>query len=207
VAAPAYAALEQALRAKGYVPQEAWAYNVRNIAGSSLPSLHSYGIAVDLDSKANPYVPWSGWHQTMFTPDQIAAVDAIVTTRGVRVWKWGGHWRPDADLMHFQIDCHPDELRQGIVGQSAVRHDTKTVSEIASTKRAAVKVDLPYLRKGDKGAPVRSLQALLSTRSSLEVDGSFGKNTDTAVRALQAAAALDVDGVVGPDTWRALLDM
>ncbi len=129
VAAPAYAALEQALRAKGYVPQEAWAYNVRNIAGSSLPSLHSYGIAIDLDSTANPYVPWSGWHQTRFTPDQIVAVDAIVTTRGVRVWKWGGHWRPDADLMHFQIDCHPDELSQGIVGQSAVKHDTKTVSE------------------------------------------------------------------------------
>jgi Putative peptidoglycan binding domain/D-alanyl-D-alanine carboxypeptidase len=207
VAAPAYAALERALRAKGYVPQEAWAYNVRNIARSSLPSLHSYGIAVDLDSKANPYVPWSGWHQTRFTPDQIAAVDAIVTTRGVRVWKWGGHWRPDADLMHFQIDCHPDELRAGIVGQSAVRRDTTMVSEIASTKKASVQVDLPYLRKGDKGAPVRSLQALLSTRSTLEVDGSFGTNTDTAVRKLQAAAALDVDGVVGPDTWRALLEM
>ena len=207
LAAPAYAALEQALHAEGIRAPEAWAYNVRNIAGSSLPSLHSYGIAIDLDPAANPYVPWSGWHQTRFTPDQIAAVDAIVTTRGVRVWKWGGHWRPDADLMHFQIDCHPDELRQGIAGQSAVRRDTKTVSEIASTKRAAVKVELPYLSKGDKGTAVRSLQALLSIRSPLEVDGSFGKNTDTAVRAIQGDAALDVDGVVGPDTWRALLDM
>ncbi len=207
VAAPAYAALEEALRAGGYTPQSSWAYNVRNIAGSSLPSLHSYGIAIDLDPASNPYVPWSGWHQTRFTPDQIAAVDAIVTTRGVRVWKWGGHWRPDADLMHFQIDCHPDELRHGVAGQRAVTPDTTVVSKIASAKRAAVQVDLPYLRNGDKGTPVKALQALLNTRSPLEVDGSFGKNTETAIRNLQAAASIDVDGVVGPDTWKALLEI
>ncbi len=207
LAAPAYAALEQALRAGGYTPQSSWAFNVRNIAGSDLPSLHSYGIAIDLDPAANPYVPWSGWHQTRFTPDQIGAVDAIVTTRGVRVWKWGGHWRPDADLMHFQIDCHPDELRHGIAGQRAVKSDSTMVSEIASTKKASVEVQLPYLRKGDKGTAVRSLQALLSVRSPLEIDGSFGKNTDAAVRSIQGAAAIDVDGVVGPNTWRALLDM
>ena len=81
------------------------------------------------------------------------------------------------------------------------------VSEIASTKKASVEVQLPYLRKGDKGTAVRSLQALLSVRSPLEIDGSFGKNTETAVRAIQGNAAIDVDGVVGPNTWRALLDM
>ena len=122
--------------------------------------------------------------------------------------KWGGHWRPDADYVHFQIDCHPDELRQGIVGQSAVEHDTTMVSEVASTKRASVEFDLPYLARG-QGAPVRCAPC----RRYSAPDPRW-RSTDPSARTptrrcekLQAAAALDVDGVVGPDTWRALLEM
>jgi peptidoglycan hydrolase-like protein with peptidoglycan-binding domain len=36
------------------------------------------------------------------------------------------------------------------------------------------------------------------------VDGSFGRNTESAVRAFQREAGLDDDGVVGPETWAAL---
>jgi hypothetical protein len=38
-------------------------------------------------------------------------------------------------------------------------------------------------------------------------DGDFGGVTERAVRAFQTAAELDVDGVVGKDTWQALLQV
>jgi len=49
---------------------------------------------------------------------------------------------------------------------------------------------------GSKGA-VKQLQSALH----LSVDGNFGPETEAAVRRLQARHGLTVDGVVGPGTW------
>src|SRR5699024_7071046 len=63
----------------------------------------------------------------------------------------------------------------------------------------------PKLRKGDRGAAVRTLQSgLNASGASIAVDGVFGSGTASAVRALQSAAGIGVDGVVGPKTWNAL---
>jgi hypothetical protein len=65
----------------------------------------------------------------------------------------------------------------------------------------------PTLRKGDKGTAVAALQRALSTLGHpVGDDGDFGSKTEAAVRAFQAAAAIDVDGAVGPQTKRAILD-
>ncbi|MFT7598701.1 MAG: hypothetical protein ACI8TP_001625 [Acidimicrobiales bacterium] len=55
VAVDAFKALETALTATGYRPNSAWAFNCRKIAGTNSPSLHSYGIAIDLDPAVNPF--------------------------------------------------------------------------------------------------------------------------------------------------------
>ncbi|WP_265518980.1 N-acetylmuramidase domain-containing protein [Nitratireductor luteus] len=61
------------------------------------------------------------------------------------------------------------------------------------------------LRMGSKGARVRELQALLVRAGhSVKVDGDYGTATRDAVRAFQKANGLDVDGVAGPETMRAL---
>lgn len=63
----------------------------------------------------------------------------------------------------------------------------------------------PTLRRGSRGSAVGALQrVLVSLGHPLTVDDDFGPNTDRAVRAFQASAGLGVDGVVGPDTKRAL---
>ncbi|MGD7706730.1 peptidoglycan recognition protein family protein [Microlunatus sp. Y2014] len=58
------------------------------------------------------------------------------------------------------------------------------------------------LKSGSRGFRVSSLQHLLRQRGhTLAVDGTFGPQTDGAVRAFQDWADLVVDGVVGPKTW------
>jgi peptidoglycan hydrolase-like protein with peptidoglycan-binding domain len=64
----------------------------------------------------------------------------------------------------------------------------------------------PVVRQGANGHPVRTLQDLLRARHhSVTVDGVFGPLTDAAVRAFQGERQLAVDGVVGPNTWSALV--
>lgn len=54
---------------------------------------------------------------------------------------------------------------------------------------------------------VRQLQQLLNEKmgAGLQVDGIFGPKTEKAVRDYQTANRLQVDGIVGPKTWGALL--
>lgn len=64
----------------------------------------------------------------------------------------------------------------------------------------------PTLRSGDFGADVQKLQELLGKHGfdAGGVDGSFGPMTRAAVVRFQRAKGLEADGVVGPNTWRAL---
>lgn len=57
------------------------------------------------------------------------------------------------------------------------------------------------LKRGSKGEDVALLQQMLG---NLEIDGIFGKKTEAAVKAFQAANDLKVDGIVGEQTWAAL---
>ena len=64
----------------------------------------------------------------------------------------------------------------------------------------------PLVRRGDEQHPVQTLQYLLRARGhSVAVDGNFGPATEAAVRAFQQEKHLAVDGVVGPNTWSALI--
>lgn len=62
------------------------------------------------------------------------------------------------------------------------------------------------LRKGDNNDDVRELQEKLECLGYNvgEVDGDFGKNTLAAVTEFQSKNGLEVDGVVGQQTWAAL---
>lgn len=64
------------------------------------------------------------------------------------------------------------------------------------------------IRKGDKGDNVKQAQNMLLALGynlpKYGADGSFGNETDTAVRAFQRDEGLDVDGVIGAKTWAAL---
>jgi peptidoglycan hydrolase-like protein with peptidoglycan-binding domain len=70
-------------------------------------------------------------------------------------------------------------------------------------------------QRGSTGSAVRAVQDQINFRNlkdgrTLVVDGIFGPRTDASVRAFQKAmasqvAGFRVDGIVGPQTWQALI--
>lgn len=68
-------------------------------------------------------------------------------------------------------------------------------------------VTLPLLGSGSRGDTVRMLQAALTGLGygAGAADGIFGDNTAGAVKRFQAARGLAADGLMGRDTWHALL--
>lgn len=70
-----------------------------------------------------------------------------------------------------------------------------------------ISVQLPQLRRGSHGHYVQAMQILLNGwgYDCGNTDGEYGPLTDTAVRSFQSDEKIEVDGIVGPDTWCRLL--
>lgn len=72
-----------------------------------------------------------------------------------------------------------------------------TVSDIFST-----------VRKGDKSVNVYLLQNILKWYGfKISVDGIFGDETETIIKAVQKLVGLDSDGIVGKKTWGVLCEV
>ena len=91
---------------------------------------------------------------------------------------------------------------------------TNQLSELVSMGQQFQTFSFQYpgiLRPGDRGADVRILQYMLALTAEfnesltpIRVDGIYGNATAQAVRKYQAQAGLQVDGIVGPNTWYSL---
>lgn len=83
------------------------------------------------------------------------------------------------------------------------KYDTKLAAAFALHNAGGSRTDNPHpvLRMGDKGEAVKQLQAALG----LSADGDFGPATKAAVIKAQKTAGLYQDGVVGQQTWNAIL--
>ncbi len=73
---------------------------------------------------------------------------------------------------------------------------------------------LPLLQKGAGpagviGVHVQAFQSLLNVKghNPVSVDGDFGSVTEAAVTEYQSDRGLLVDGIVGKQTWTALIDL
>ena len=70
-------------------------------------------------------------------------------------------------------------------------------------RRYKVETELPMLQKGDTGKAVRVWQIIVG----VDPDGEFGYLTKAATLTFQTAHNLEVDGVVGPESWAAGLKL
>jgi hypothetical protein len=134
----AWRALEAVIIGHGYQirTQDTDSYNCRAITGGAGRSLHSYGIALDVNWTTNPYIDHQGNRAVKFsskptqaaraldvkraladtdmTATMIIDVNAIKTKAGIQVFEWGGSWNSVKDCMHFELDVSPAELAAGI---------------------------------------------------------------------------------------------
>lgn len=92
-----------------------------------------------------------------------------------------------------------------------ITNTTTTVNTTTTNtnKKGMCEVTLNQLSKGAKGQQVKSLQLLLIGNGyscgSAGADGDFGNGTYNAVVLFQGKKKLETDGIVGSNTWNALL--
>lgn len=71
----------------------------------------------------------------------------------------------------------------------------------------AVQIYAPQIRSGDFGPAVAAAQSALNYHGYgyLTPDGVFSKQMSNAVRSFQRDKQLEVDGIIGPQTWKHLM--
>jgi hypothetical protein len=82
------------LKSRGLISElKTWdgCFNIRKIRGGTNMSLHSWGIAIDVNAFENPLGK---------TPKLSSGFVKCFTDAG---FDWGGHWRRRPDGMHFQL--------------------------------------------------------------------------------------------------------
>jgi hypothetical protein len=181
-------------------PWESWGYSCRAVAGTSSPSNHSWGTAVDINATANPRRA-----DRRFVSNLPANV--VRFWEGVG-WRWGGRWNwPDP--MHFdwpgtaaQARAKATDLRRYFASLGGQTPQPPRPLPTGGYRMPAT------ISRGDATAsPTRKAQGLLlAHRYPIKVDGLFGPGTEQYVRSFQQSHRLAVDGVVGPATWRALIE-
>jgi hypothetical protein len=156
-------------------------------------------ISVDLHHKTVTYV----------SADSTNPCPGFVTTNTVGD-KWiSGFGRPVQYAQPAQVVPAPHPIQQDVHNAPApapvdapLVHPTTPSVPAAATPVVLSNPGYPghYLQTGSSGDAVKYLQQQLH----VPVTGIFDGTTDTAVKALQTKAKIQVDGVVGPITWSKL---
>lgn len=102
-------------------------FNCRYIAGTTKYSIHSYGLAIDLNPAQNPVIMNEDGEQIIQPAIGVDFVDrsdvrsGMITRQVVEIFKkngftiWGGDWSDPIDLHHFQL---PRDLSEKLAGMS-----------------------------------------------------------------------------------------
>lgn len=165
--------------------------------------------------------------------DEITALSPYGSSRGIKKGGWYEIKHTNAMCVYIETDFHDNKtIAKWIVentteiGEAICRAlckfygiayiSPKKVSNSNLDKKNTVKtvsVTFPILKKGSTGPAVTNLQRLLKQRSwkdadgkVLEITGKFDDKTEQAVRKFQKAKLGGADGIVGKNTWNAIIN-
>lgn len=157
------------------------AFACRPIRGSQPPvaSNHSWGLALDLNWQQHP-MGRSG----TFRPGQVLAIHLLI--HEMSGFRWGGDYDGRVDEMHFEYLGTPKDMALLV----------KRIQRLDPWPR----YDGHVLKRGSRGKRVGMLQK----RLGLTPTYVFAGQTETRVRAFQTQRHLEVDGKVGPASWKRL---
>jgi murein L,D-transpeptidase YcbB/YkuD len=184
-----YVAMQVAKRVEP-LGEGCWGYSYRKNRNANNLSCHASGTAIDINAPRHP----NGKAGT-FTAEQVKEIRLILHECG-GVVKWGGDFHGTKDEMHFEI--------HGTAAQVAKAARTLRNIHAASASRprpagAPAWWTAPH-KLGDVGQEVASIRK----RLKLPPGVTFDETVDKAVRYVQHAHGLTVDGVVGAETAKAI---
>ena len=186
--------------------EDTGAYNCRKIRGSERWSVHSWGLAIDVNWNTNP----------MGAPLRTDMPAWFYETMEKYGFTWGGRWTKRPDAMHFEFHASTEAARL---------YTAAAVSDLTSappphqwppfnpenkeyglyphdTGKRTLKVTSPRQNGGD----IEYLQWVMKHQGLvLDPDGWFGPKTAEQVKHVQRWNDLVEDGICGPKTW-AMID-
>jgi hypothetical protein len=177
-----------------------WAYEQRGTYGTTHRQL-SYGIGSDNYAPFRPVKlgdgggggelpsPGVSWPilQSGSEGADVRSAQQLLTARGYTL-EADGIFGPNTRSAVIQFQKSQSLAADGVIGPNTWSKLVKTV------------------QYGSSGQAVKAAQTQLNVYGyGLTADGEFGSNTKSAAVAFQQNHNLQVDGVIGPETWRALL--
>lgn len=119
----------------------------------------------------------------------------------VSPWTWRPYNGSNPHDHHVHISVKSDKAHYDNVAPWGITEATLPLSSVNESPRAMP----PTIRRGSRGLDVSALQTLLKKHgSSVSVDGDFGPQTEAIVKTFQEHSGIHADGIVGPQTWKAL---
>ena len=154
----------------------------------------------DGDGKVN-----DDYYGVLYGAHQVG-VPAVILEHTFHTCPASAEWLLDDSNLEKLANALADVLADyfGVAASVVAPAPTTTI-----TTKEGYDVNMKTLKKGDKGAQVKTMQALLIGYGydcgKYGTDGDFGAATDAALRKYQTGNNLTVDGIAGPKTWAVLL--
>lgn len=189
-------------------------YNCRTVRGSTAPSMHGEGRAIDVGFPVAGGKAHADGHRLLEDLAKKAGElglqciiwdRRIFSARSPRGRRYSGA-NPHIDHLHVELTRGSAEsLTSQTIAQILGRQEADSAPE--QTTKPVVYPTLRHRRPMMTGEAVRRLQTLLNDFRvvKMKVDGIFGPKTASAVARFQLSKNLKPDGIVGPKTWAALV--
>lgn len=151
-----------------------------------------------------------GWTAAQITSHKEAHAAGYASNHG-DPQSWMKNFGDDMNKFRARVAALLNDTETPV--ESPVKKDEQEPAKGTTTPQAAqnggetVMIPMSILRKNNKGNEVKTLQRLLTALGygCGSVDGIFGSKTLIAVKEFQTKKGLTVDGIVGKNTWTALL--